>query len=76
MQTDPQISGQTNRHLDFAAHNLWHSGQAILLSQKVNNLAKCPYREVKRAKTQLLHSGLTLIGPVVSAHHLPIFCHR
>ena len=25
------INGQTDKQLDFAAHNIWHFGQAILL---------------------------------------------
>ena len=31
MQTDRRINGQTDKQLDFAAHNLQHFGQAILL---------------------------------------------
>ena len=31
MQTDGRINGQTDKQLDFAANNLQHFGQAILL---------------------------------------------
>ena len=31
MQTDRRINRQTDKQLDFAAHNLQHFGQAILL---------------------------------------------
>ena len=30
-RTDLRADRQTDSQLDFAAHNLWHSGQAILL---------------------------------------------
>ena len=57
MQTDRWTDGltneQTDKQLDFAAHNLWHFVQAILLPCKLDNLAKSAYRELKKSENPM-----------------------